>query len=187
MVRRAITAWLLPRTASRRFFPLEAIDMGGARCVGSVYGALRGRACQGQQLDGLGRNTGLQVLSGWASCLLSPGAPGALRTARAPVSPVCGPQGRSWGPGRGVSGVFRGRRAGLHSGVRFVGTSLRPDFASDDTQSVDQAAWTACLNKRLTNERAAVRLTPGYSHADSDHRRSPTQSAGRGTQKRAQH
>jgi len=41
--------------------------MGGARCVGSVYGALRGRACQGQQLNRLGRNTGLQVLSGWAS------------------------------------------------------------------------------------------------------------------------
>ena len=41
--------------------------MGGARCVGSVYGALRGRACQGRQLGRLGRNTGLQVLSGWAS------------------------------------------------------------------------------------------------------------------------
>ena len=62
--------------------------MGGARCVGSVYGALRGRACQGQQLDRLGRNTGLQVLSGWASAYGRCGSPGALDGSRAGVSGV---------------------------------------------------------------------------------------------------
>ena len=81
--------------------------MGGARCVGSVYGALRGRACQGRQLGRLGRNTGLQVLSGWASAYGLRALQGRSgRLARAPGPPAYGPKGRWWGPGRGVSGGF---------------------------------------------------------------------------------
>ena len=175
------------RGRSRRFFSLEAIDMGGARCVGSVYGALRGRACQGQQLNRLGRNTGLQVLSGWASAY----GLRALQGRSGRLARRCLPcAGRKAGRGGREEAFPAFSEAGVRGCTQASG-SWGP--VSDRTSRLMTLRVSIKrLGQRVstsgcTNERAAVRLTPGYSHADSDHRRSPTQSAGRGTQKRAQH
>ena len=142
----------------RSLFSLAAVAVVVARRLGSVYRALRGGACLGAASS---RTTSLQVLP----CLsFGVGHPvtalRALRTARAPVSPACGPQGRWWRPGRGVSGGFWGRRAGLHSGVRFLktGFSQTRRLVCADRESL--SLETACPHANAPSAQCAtVRLT----------------------------